>query len=518
MGGAITSRGKVGMSINYTFTETKRIRRALALFFGLAFVLLLSFGPHPAKPAHAASNTFTVNSTGDENDLDFPGGNFDGSSDDRCDVDAGAARRCTLRAAIQAANTRAGADMIKFNISGNGPHTISPASALPLITRRVTIDGYTQPGATKNTIPLATGGTNAALMIELDGPGPGPMSFVGLDLKGASNSVIRGLVINDFDQGIRLIGGTGYKVQGNFIGTDKTGMVDEGNGSAGVSLFASYSTIGGALPGGRNLISGNGLGIQAHGVVGTRIEGNLIGTNASGTNTPNNLGNSGGGMILGPNLGSPSKNNVIGDSDPSDGYTNAANTIAFNGVQGIKMDSGATGVANDGTRILSNSIFSNTATAGNLGLGINLSSEAEDNFGVTANDPLDSDTGPNRLQNYPVVTRAQTGGTFTSISWTLDSTPSTRKKKSVFILQFFSSPSEDPSHFGEGKTFLGQLQVSTNRQGHADSSKFPFSSAQVVPVDQFVTATATNKATGDTSEFSRARIVEDLMPGGGVGP
>jgi trimeric autotransporter adhesin len=409
------------------------------------------------------------------------------------------------------------------NPPGTGVQTISPGSELPTITHTVTIDGYTQPDAARNTIPLATDGTNAALKIELDGPGPGPGSFVGLELKGAgaSNSVIRGLVINDFDQGIRLLSGTGYKIQGNFIGTDPSGTVDEGNPSAGVSLFASYSTIGGASPGARNLISGNGLGIQAHGVVGTRIEGNLIGTNAGGTNTPNDLGNSGGGMILGPNGDTPSKNNVIGDSNPSDGATNAANTIAFNGSVGIKMDSGATGVANNGTRILSNSIFSNTTSAGNLGLGINLSGGIQDNFGVTENDPLDSDTGPNRLQNYPVVTLAKTFGAFTNISWTLDSTPSTRKKMSVFIIQFFSSkpmtqggPGPDSSGFGEGKTFLGQIQVSTNRQGHAESGDSPFGPAQVVPVGAFVTATATNKATGDTSEFSNARLVEELVIGG----
>jgi hypothetical protein len=107
---------------------------------------------------------------------------------------------------------------------------------------------------------------------------------------------------------------------------------------------------------------------------------------------------------------------------------------------------------------------------------------------------------------------AQTfGGGFTLISGTLESTPSTRKKKITFIIQFFSSPSADsPSGYGEGKTFLGEIQVKTDRQGKvkSDTGTFGFAPFQTVPVGQFITATATNKKTGDTSEFSEAERVE----------
>ena len=79
----------------------------------------------------------------------------------------------------------------------------------------------------------------------------------------------------------------------------------------------------------------------------------------------------------------------------------------------------------------------------------------------------------------------------------------------TFIIQFFSNPSIDPpsTDLYEGKNFLGQTQVTTNRQGNAS---FTFGPNQKVPVGQFVTATATNRATGDTSEFSAARRVEEL--------
>jgi hypothetical protein len=103
--------------------------------------------------------------------------------------------------------------------------------------------------------------------------------------------------------------------------------------------------------------------------------------------------------------------------------------------------------------------------------------------------------------------------TFTSINGTLNSTPSTRKKTRTFIIQFFSNPSTDPD---EGKTFLGQIQVQTDRQGgvKSDTGTFRFAPLQEVTDGEFITATATNKATGDTSEFSGAKRVEGPVIGG----
>src|SRR5215210_5066545 len=493
------------MRTNFFFA-TVRIGRATTLAFGLAMILavVLLFGLQAANPAHAVTRApFTVNSTGDENDLDFPGGTFDGSSDGKCDGDFNTdGDQCTLRAAIQQANVTKSADTIAFNIPGGVGKTISPSSALPAITHPVTIDGYTQPGSKKNDIPLAKDGTNTVLVIELDGSiaGGGVNGLQlnsGLNGANSSNSVIRGLVFEHFsNSGILLIGGgTGYKIEGNFIGTDPSGFSDFGNAGAGVSVQAgpSHATIGGTSPADRNLISGNfGDGIDlATNPGGHKIEGNLIGTTPDPTL---GLGNGRHGVFaIGPS-------NTIGDSDPSDGATNAANTIAFNDHSGVLISESQS----VGTRILSNSIFNNHD------LGINLSGGTEDANGVTANDPNDPDTGPNNLQNYPEITSAQNIGDSTSINGTLESTPSTKKKKRTFIIQFFSSPGKDPSDYGQGKTFLGQIEKKTDRQGKASFSFAPFPK---VPVGQFVTATATNKKTGDTSEFSKARVVEPPVIG-----
>ena len=57
-------------------------------------------------------------------------------------ADAGAG---SLRQAMLDANGSVGADVIDFNIGG-GPQTITPTSALPIITEAVVIDATTQPG------------------------------------------------------------------------------------------------------------------------------------------------------------------------------------------------------------------------------------------------------------------------------------------------------------------------------------------------------------------------------------
>lgn len=456
------------MRINYFFyfSETKRVRRTLITSFGLAMMLalLLLLGSQVTTRIAYAATTFIVTSTGDKPD--------ENHLDGRCQTTT--AGECTVRAAIQQANATKAADTINFAIPGVGPHTISPAEGLPPITRPLTIDGYTQNGATPNTL-TEPDKTNAVLKIQLTG------SHAGLSLReGASNSVIRGLAIggcrvtNSCIQAIRLSLGKGYKIQGNFLGTLADGTTPDSN-SYGVGLdFTSDSTIGGTdaddgkLDGvveARNIISGSGINNVdiLPGSSGNRIEGNLIGPDKNGSSLSNLR-------------------------------------------HGIRVS----GPGSNGNRILSNSIFSNT------GLGIDLEGgdETTIGFGVTTNDPKDPDTGPNRLQNFPVITSAQNPGNFTSISWTLDRTPSTKKKKRTFIIQFFSNPTADPSTYGEGKTFLGQIQVKTDRQGHAESGDLPFSPPQKVPKDEYITATATNKKTGDTSEFSEARKVIELVIGG----
>ncbi|MFZ1700296.1 MAG: hypothetical protein WBO10_11115 [Pyrinomonadaceae bacterium] len=203
--------------------------------------------------------------------------------------DAGAG---SLRQAIVDANASASADAINFNIPGAGVKTISPLTELPNVTDPVIIDGYTQPGASPNSLAV---GSNANLLIELAGTSPN-----GIILR-TGNSTIRGLVMNGFGIAIRvlpIVGGSSNNIiQGNYLGTNAAGSVGIANGS-GIELQADArdTLIGGTSAAARNVISGNQLGIAVVqnfmvSPLRTRIEGNFIGPNASGTAAiPNQTG------------------------------------------------------------------------------------------------------------------------------------------------------------------------------------------------------------------------------------
>lgn len=431
--------------------------KATVFFVGLLVMVVVFafFGVLAAKPALADS--FTVNSQIDREDLN-PG---DGICRTNAPPDTAI---CTLRAAIEETNAIPGSDAIDFNIGGSGVRTIVVSvglGSLPAITSPVIIDGYTQPGSRKNT---QEEGTNAVPLIELDGSDLiGAEEDPGLFIV-ASDTVVRGLVINRFPKGIS-IGGDGNRVEGNFIGADPSGTERLANDFGVFIEGGSHNVVGGTKPEARNLISGNGFGgVFIGSSTGNKVQGNLIGTKKSGSG---DLGN----RFFGVLIDGASKNIVGGISGL------AANTIAFNGGSGV----GVIGSTSTGNRILRNSIFSNG------GPGIDLVGGIEDVAGRTSNDPGDSDTGPNNLQNKPAVTSASSA----TIKGRLSSKPN-----KTFVIRFFSNPSGED----EGKKFIGEKSVNTNLDGKIS---FTFTPEQEVALTNTVTSTATDAA-GNTSEFSNA--------------
>ena len=549
---------------------------------------------------------------------------------------------CSLREAIAAANSNSpsgalagecvaglpGTDTIAFNIPGGGPQSISPSSALPIITEPVIVDGLTQPGANGATWP-------PPLKIVLNGSNAGGGAH-GLNLgSNAVFSTVRGLVINQFSQsgihiqstnntiecnflgtdatgtqrmanslGVRVQGssnliggtiaasrnlisgnstgisllGTGNRVEGNFIGTDVTGTLDLGNALSGVrvseagdpgsgaqsqtisrrdeldALFDPPNIIGGPAQGARNIISGNDQnGIHVRSENPAKIEGNFIGTDVTGTARLGNSANgvwidfSQAGTIVGgqetsrniisangaagiriagvfsvgnvvwgnyigtdvtgsSNLGNSEDGVFIGDTTSGNqlgtligtyGFGllgTASNTIAFNGRDGVRVE----GVSNRNS-ISYNSIFSNA------GLAINLGPD-----GVTPNDADDGDTGPNGLQNFPLLTSAITDGTSTTIQGTLTARPDLE-----YTIQFFSSVAADPSGHGEGQIWVGEQVIHTDGGGQA-----AFTAQLLIPAQpgRLITATAaltdlTNSNEPDrfgTSEFSPGQVVDGI--------
>jgi hypothetical protein len=496
---------------------------------------------------------------------------------------------CTLRDAILFANSNSGPDTILFNIPGPGIHRIQPSTALPPLTddAGVFIDGFTQPGSSPNT---ATEGCNAIWTIALDAavflPAPG------LSLQSSHNTV-RGLVITEFgpavdisagldnalrgnellisgiyvhgtarrvaigstDPGDRnlitgsaggavgvLISGSGVgevTVAGNIVGAPSAGPQGEYRGIV-ISNGADHNVIGGAAAGAGNLISGNATnGIEViAGAVDNIIQGNLIGTDPTGTTAvPNQAG-----------IWIDASNNAIGGASPGEGNVISGNMTWGISVRGSNnmVTGNFIGVDSTGTRPLGNArnpsfggggiaisgpggrnrvggltpqesnvvAFNGNAILGGRGVGIGTSSSdttlsnsilgnsIHDNFGlgidlgfdgVTPNHSCGSASGPNLLQNYPEIESVSIGRGTVTIIGRLDSRPS-----ETYTLEFFSSRRCAPIGNGEGERFLGRASVTTGSDCVATFHVDLFVSAQPGDV---VTATTTDSS-GNTSEFS----------------
>ena len=302
----------------------------------------------------------------------------------------------SLRQAILEANGTAGADSITFNIPGSGVHTISVASALPPISDSlgVVVDGYTQPGAAPNTQSAAG---DANLRIEVT-PATGFQSCNGLSILSDGN-VIRGLVINGFGCTGILINGSNNVIEGNFLGTDPTGMFARPN-QTGVGIeFVSAARptgnrIGGTDPAARNLISGNSAtGAGIFGATSNTIQGNFIGTDAAGSNAiPNQIGIAINNLSTDNMIGgaiSESRNLVSGNANCAIvvSFGSARNTIRMNR---IGTDSSGSQPVPNGCGVLlitqaSENVVDRNLISGNAGDGVGIIGSLSDRNVISGN-------------------------------------------------------------------------------------------------------------------------------------
>ena len=280
-----------------------------------------------------------------------------------------------------------------------------------------------------------------------------------------------GNVISGNNVGVRILNtqATGNLIEGNLIGTGSNGTTVLPNAFDGVEIDnAPRNTVGGtAFSTAANELSGNNVGLHltGSGAAGNVVQGNSIGTNMlQGTTAVRNA-------IDGVLIDQGASNNMIGGTAPG-----APNTIAFNVANGVDVV---------GTTTIGNSVLSNTIYGNGL-LGINLNGN-----GATPAIAL-APSGPNNFQSAPVITSVVSSGSSTMISGTLNSLASTN-----FLIQFYSDNATTGS--GPGFTLLGAVTVTTGADGSASfSGTVPVSLA----LGSLVSATATNVATGDTSEFS----------------
>lgn len=279
--------------------------------------------------------------------------------------------------------------------------------------------------------------------------------------------------------GVAIVSGTGNLVQANLF---------QLNVGDGVNVGSSGNTVGGTGRPFANFIwssSANGVEIGG-GATNNLVQGNRIGLNFDNNGNPLNIQNTGHGVAT---SNSASGNFIGGAVD-----INQANFIAFNAGDGVSVLSGT------GNRVLINSIFSNG------GLGIDLANDGRD-----VNDDKDGDSGANNKQNFPVlvsaiVTAAASSGVgiqsptaLITISVSLNSTPN-----QDFDINFYhcSNPCGGAGDQFSGciPRFLDTKTVTTGADGNV-TKDFSFDLGAGVS-SGFVNAMATNRTSGDTSEFS----------------
>ncbi len=311
---------------------------------------------------------------------------------------------CSLREAILAINGAANYrecvatgsaygndDRIHFNIPGSGVRTLQLSSTLPFISRRVTIDGLSQPGASCAAWP-------PTLLIEIDGQGEASSRAIGL-IAGSDGSVVRGLAIgnvafsgDNFAAAIMIADSDNNRIECNYLGIRPDGVTVNAN-RRGVDINSSDDNIigtDGIQPalGRRNLISGNLFGgVNARGIAPSRniIAGNYIGTDASGTAA---RGNPFGVQInAASNSPTPAVDNVVGYNGTGSPEF-ARNIISGNTSAGIDMT-----VNVQRTRIAGNYIgldaTGTTAVPNGFGISVGSNASVQNNLiGFPSNQPL----------------------------------------------------------------------------------------------------------------------------------
>lgn len=322
------------------------------------------------------------------------------------------------------------------------------------------------------------GGGQAAVNNRIGGPTPAERNYITGYGTWSGEGFPGGTTVQIFDS-------IGTIVENNWIGTTPDGLAQgslastQGIGFEGENHDAVIrnNRIAGILGHGMGphyagILVGSAIDIYGIGS-GITLVGNTIGLNA---NDEPVLGSVTGIATRNYYLG-PIQSATIGGPNPGEG-----NEIAGHLISGITVANTYSGVG-----ITGNSIHDNG------GLGIDLVTPGFQ-YGVTPNDPFDADTGGNGLLNFPVLTSANGDSSNTLIQGSLNSLAN-----ESFTLEFFASPTCDPTGFGQGTTYLGATTVTTDGAGNA-----AFSATLPVGVSDgsVITATTTQIATGSTSEFS----------------
>ena len=352
---------------------------------------------------------------------------------------------------------------------------------------------------------------------------------------GSSNEILDNVISASGGDGIYLFGdlisgnGSYNRVEDNFIGTAADGTGDLGNGGSGIQVYGGrHNFIGG------NVISNNGsfgVFVFAYYTQWITVQGNLIGTDADGAGS---LGNASDGVLINGAWNCTVASNVIGCNGGSGvritgaGANNGVNNMVRgnyigtnengdvlpNESHGVHIDGNVIGTAVGGfeRRLPRMAPYSNTI-AHNKGDGVFVDGTAAQNSiransifhnhglgidiganGVTYNDMLDYDQGPNDLQNFPALSSAFSSPVGTVVELVLDAPPSV-----TLLIDFYANDALERSGHGEGRRYLYTTSLTTDPDPKLDLYTVTIPLARSAP--KYIPATSTDKS-GNTSEFS----------------
>jgi hypothetical protein len=386
------------------------------------------------------------------------------------------------------------------------------------------------PSPTGNVVEGNYIGTNAAGNAAL-APNEYAQGDIGIQSWGhESDTTISGNLISGLGTAVALeenVQGSD-KVQGNLIGTDATGTQPIPNG-IGVQVSSNNNLIGGTTAGAGNIIAFNNGPAMDNIGTGNAIEGNSIyanndvngstglaidniGKNFNSGPTPGNLGN------FQTNLGTT----FIDTNWPGGPFTGTDNSYFSNltltqtgstlyysgtlyGLPNTRYLVTLNATSPGGTYFGSYYIY--LTTGNDTGNGTGTASIPNQGFQAPSGFPNTQGTWTgsaqsyvahslgNHEQNFPVLTSASTSTSGTTVSGTLNGQATT-----TFRIEFFANAAPDATGYGQGQTYLGYTNVTTDASGNA---AFTANGLAGLPAGQdYLSATATDP-NGNTSEFSQ---------------
>ncbi len=298
-------------------------------------------------------------------------------------------------------------------------------------------------------------------------------STIGGPTEADGNLIAGAYPVDSNQQGIALAaGGSNLTIQNNKLGVnaDATGVIGNYNSQLVVSCANSCVNIQ-ILD---NIIGGSqgGAGIAIANTGASELNSITVKRNYIGTNKTLDLdaGNTGGGISISGSI----SHVLIGGSDPAD-----ANYIYNNGAPGV------TDTSTGFNSYLGNSIY------GNEGQGIDF--------------PDYWNPDPENDLNFPIIYQADEVSGHTNVGYALD------VPAGDYRIEFFSNTEADPTGYGEGETYLGSANITSDGTGEQN-----FSTTLSGTGYTHMAATATlidpdsSSGFGPTSEFGNFEPRADL--------